>query len=821
MILRILLTLLILTYSPGVHSQCIKVSRDVTKCNTLQSFNGSTKVIIVRDCPNLAALDDIMEFGPFHTVTNVTFDCVVNDFPWDFTNFFPNIRYIHFNMCNLTTLPWQSVYAETLRYVDISGCPMECSCQNQWMKADGSFERLKEPLTFKKCIPDCDPGRIAINQTIIIGDSGENVTIHSDIHDKFTNRTFDKPYFEWAYAKIRHNYEERVGESSADLVITNLSREDMGLIGVRCWHCVNYLTTTVELRVNLPVKVEFVEKTRGDTDFLVVQGYPIENISLSITRVQSNYTETNIVDTENDAIFFSSLIVRPEKRNIFYQRTYRIFTKDIADGDHLSGDLRFQVCTNGNCDSVEKHVSHLGLINGTLDDYIIMEYPYRHEIQITIFLLIICVIIILIALCLYFRKKLQSYMREKILIFRKRISLAQDLHSRRASHETEETLLRLEERVSLASDYTNMTIQFIEMGEIEIHEMLGKGHFGQVYLGSWERTGPRSVAVKNIVRVDDATEKEARVLQDLDHPNIVKLYGMTRNNFNLLLVFEHMNHGDLKSYLQKRAPSQSEYLQYPPPLVVDELKWIIKEITLGVVYLVDRQIVHRDLAARNCLVSGESDMKASNHLQRPPIKVKISDFGMSRKLYDDKECYQMDSMAPLPVRWLPPEAAVSHRFTYMSDIWALGVTMWECLSYGKQPFDGLTNFEVSSFTIAGMRPLKPERCPQDMYDLMQECWHTDPAKRITAIQILDKSTFDKIRGGLPYEPAQEVTLVDSYRTNINRYNAGTEESSVSNENQSEKNDEPIEIDEELAEAIPLDSLLLTGNSMEMKQFVLA
>ncbi|CAL2050962.1 unnamed protein product [Caenorhabditis brenneri] len=778
MILRILLTLLILTYSPGVLPipQCSKTSKDVTRCESIMAFNGSSKVLVVGDCPNLMALDKTVDFGPWPSVTNVTFDCVVDDFPWAFTDIFPNVRYIHFNECNLTTLPWQSVYAETLKYVDISGCPMECSCQNQWMKADASFERLKEPLSLKKCLPDCDTGHISINHTIIIGNAGENITIHSDIEDQFTNRTFKKPYFEWAYAKIRHNYQERISQRSADLVITNLSREDMGLIGVKCWHCVDYLTTTVELRVNLPVKVEFVEKTKGDTDFLVVQGYPLENISLAITRylpqVQSNYTETNIVDTENDAVFFSSLIVRPEKRSIFYQRTYRIFTKDIADGDHLSGDLKFEVCTNGHCDSVEKHVAHLGVINGTYAEY--WELPYKQEIQITFFILLFIALVFSICFSIYYRQQLIVYFSERIMSFRKRISLAQDLRSRRASHETEETLLR-DEIFSLSSEYTNTTITFIDIGTVEIHEMIGKGNFGKVYLGSWEHTGPRSVAVKIIKSVDDGVEKEARILQDLEHKNIVKLYGITHNKFNLLLVFELMNQGDLKSYLQKRVPANCGYLQFPPPLVHDELKWIIKEITAGLVYLVERQLVHRDLAARNCLVSGDSDMKAANHRQRPPITVKISDFGMSRRVYDDHEYYTMANRGALPIRWLPPEAVVTHKFTYMTDIWALGVTMWEILEYGAQPFDELSNLEVSTCRIAGigMKPQKPDRCPADLYALMEKCWHQDPAKRITALEILDDPIFDNVRAGLPYEPAPEESVVSTYRSNINRFQDGT------------------------------------------------
>nr|pir hypothetical protein C48C5.2 - Caenorhabditis elegans [Caenorhabditis elegans] len=223
------------------------------------------------------------------------------------------------------------------------------------------------------------------------------------------------PYFDWAFSKHPHKHEEIIAEKGADLMITNLKREDMGVIGVKCWHCLDFLVGKIELRANYPVKVAFVDKTRLDTDFLVVTGYPIDNISMAITKMQSNYSETNFVGREKDAIFFSSLVVRMEKRPLFYQKTYRVFTKDAAEGDHLSGDLRFEVCTNGSCDAIEKHVSHLGLINGTIDDFIIVEYPYKQEIQIVVFLIVICLLIVVSALAFYHRLKLQSFLREKVL----------------------------------------------------------------------------------------------------------------------------------------------------------------------------------------------------------------------------------------------------------------------------------------------------------------------------------------------------------------------------------------------------------------------
>lgn len=95
------------------------------------------------------------------------------------------------------------------------------------------------------------------------------------------------------------------------------------------------------------------------------------------------------------------------------------------------------------------------------------------------------------------------------------------------------------------------------------------------------------------------------------------------------------------------------------------------QIVEGLCYLADQQVVHRDLAARNCLVSGESDHRVCLPQLRPQVTVKISDFGMSRRLYSQTEYYRIADGrgSVLPVRWLPPESLNTGKFNHQSDIW--------------------------------------------------------------------------------------------------------------------------------------------------------
>jgi receptor tyrosine kinase-like orphan receptor 1 len=151
----------------------------------------------------------------------------------------------------------------------------------------------------------------------------------------------------------------------------------------------------------------------------------------------------------------------------------------------------------------------------------------------------------------------------------------------------------------------------------------------------------------------------------------------------------------------------------------------------GLSYLTQMHVVHRDIAARNCLVSGDVDDDATDESDRPPIVVKLSDFGMSRDIYSDEYYKIRSKRAVLPVRWLPPESLVMGKFTHESDVWSMGVTFWEVFSYGQIPYGHMSNGEVLEAATTGSHPTCPFDCPEPIFTLMKRCWERLPTDRIS------------------------------------------------------------------------------------------
>ncbi|KAJ7335393.1 hypothetical protein JRQ81_013334 [Phrynocephalus forsythii] len=272
---------------------------------------------------------------------------------------------------------------------------------------------------------------------------------------------------------------------------------------------------------------------------------------------------------------------------------------------------------------------------------------------------------------------------------------------------------------------------------IEYVRDIGEGAFGRVFQARAPGLLPYEpftmVAVKMLKEEASADmqadfQREAALMAEFDHPNIVKLLGVCAVGKPMCLLFEYMAFGDLNEYLRNRSPrnlcSLSNNNLAPkirpcsPNLLAlsctDQL-YIAKQVAAGMAYLSERKFVHRDLATRNCLV-GES------------MVVKIADFGLSRNMYS-ADYYKANENDAIPIRWMPPESIFYNRYTTESDVWAYGVVLWEIFAFGMQPYYGMAHEEVIYYVRDGNVLSCPDNCPLELYNLMRLCWSKLPSDR--------------------------------------------------------------------------------------------
>ena len=203
---------------------------------------------------------------------------------------------------------------------------------------------------------------------------------------------------------------------------------------------------------------------------------------------------------------------------------------------------------------------------------------------------------------------------------------------------------------------------------------IGSGGMANVFLAK-DLILDREVAVK-VLRFDfqnDQTairrfQREALAATELVHPNIVSVYDVGEEDGMQYLVMEYVKGMDLKRYIQT---------QYPIPYrtVVDIMQQILSAIDLAH----HHRIIHRDLKPQNILMDENGT-------------VKIADFGIAIAL-SETSITQTNSMLG-SVHYLSPEQARGSMATNQSDIYALGIILYEMLT-GKVPFDG-----ESAVTIA-------------------------------------------------------------------------------------------------------------------------
>ncbi|XP_045888423.1 non-receptor tyrosine-protein kinase TYK2 isoform X2 [Micropterus dolomieu] len=270
---------------------------------------------------------------------------------------------------------------------------------------------------------------------------------------------------------------------------------------------------------------------------------------------------------------------------------------------------------------------------------------------------------------------------------------------------------------------------------------LGEGHFGKVTLYLYDPandgTGER-VAVKALKQEDgqvpEGWMKEIEILKSLYHRNIVKYKGCCTELGGQVvqLIMEYLPLGSLREYLPKRKLGMPQCLMFA------------QQICQGMDYLQSKRYIHRDLAARNVLVENDS-------------LVKIGDFGLTKYIPEGEIYYRVRENGDSPVFWYAIECLKESKFSFSSDIWSFGVTLYEILTRCDHRQSPPTKFfemmEAAQGQMTVMVLIKllekrlrlpcPKECPHEVKRIMEQCWAAEPAQRPSFSSLIEK--FDAIR----------------------------------------------------------------------------
>ncbi|TYS70641.1 Stk1 family PASTA domain-containing Ser/Thr kinase [Sutcliffiella horikoshii] len=268
----------------------------------------------------------------------------------------------------------------------------------------------------------------------------------------------------------------------------------------------------------------------------------------------------------------------------------------------------------------------------------------------------------------------------------------------------------------------------------KIMEVIGGGGMANVYLAH-DMILDRDVAVK-VLRLDFANDeefirrfrREAQSATSLDHPNIVSIYDIGEEDDIYYIVMEHVSGKTLKQYIQQYAPVE----QYNAVEIMNQL-------TSAISHAHENGIIHRDIKPQNILIDDYGT-------------VKVTDFGIAMAL-SSTTITQTNSLLG-SVHYLSPEQARGSLATKKSDVYALGIVMFELLT-GRLPFSGESAVSIALKHLQSQTP-SPKRwnptLPQSMENVVLKAMAKDPLHRYESVDEMQADVMTALEPSRMNEP---------------------------------------------------------------------
>ncbi|XP_047330384.1 serine/threonine-protein kinase STY46-like [Impatiens glandulifera] len=242
---------------------------------------------------------------------------------------------------------------------------------------------------------------------------------------------------------------------------------------------------------------------------------------------------------------------------------------------------------------------------------------------------------------------------------------------------------------------------------------VASGSYGDLYKGTY---CSQEVAIKvlNPDRVNTDLFKEFAqevfIMRKVRHKNVVQFIGACTKPPSLCIITEFMSGGSLYDHLHKHKAS----------FKLPSLLRVALDISKGMNYLHQNNIIHRDLKAANLLMD-ENDV------------VKVADFGVARVQAQSG----VMTAETGTYRWMAPEVIEHKPYDHKADVFSFGIVLWELLT-GKLPYEYLTPLQAAVGVVQkGLRPTIPKNTNPRIVELQERCWQQDPSSRPDFNEIID------------------------------------------------------------------------------------